>query len=246
MNGVTFECCYPAEAKDKAKVVSCIFDPNQMTSKAIDDFVGQCAKDGTPMYHIQEDLLKEKNVSVVLMQDLCNVCAIGPKLVDQAIKRYTQDKPDLKIVMLKAQSLEGMYADVLAVADACGVLERGHVFVASLKTRVNAVTSALAGCPPVKCLCLEWLDPIYNAGHWMPELVQLAGGVDPVAAAPQGYSVTIDWQKVVEAEAEALILMPCGFSLDRTLREGRATLSVKPGWDTLPAVETGDLPRLDW
>ena len=186
VHGVTFECYYPVEAQEKPKVVSCIFDPHQMTSKEIDDFVSQCSKDGTPMYHIEEDILKEKQVSVVLMQDLCNVCAIGPKLVAEAIQRHSQHNPDVKIVMLKAASLEGMYTDVLAIADACGVLERGHTFVESLKARVNAVTNALTGCQPVKCICMEWLDPIYNAGHWMPELVQLAGGIDPLSAPPQG------------------------------------------------------------
>jgi iron complex transport system substrate-binding protein len=235
LRGVTFECYNPPEAKLKRKVVSCIFDQDKLTSSEIDTFVSAAAKDGTSLYSIDEVMMREEGVNVVIAQDLCNVCAINSSSMQAAMERLRADVPDLQIVFLRAQSLDGMYADVQAVADACGVGERGQALVAGMRARVDRVQQAVSGCPPVRVCCLEWLDPLYNAGHWLPEMVAFAGGVDPLAAAPKGYSVAMDFARLSEAQPDVVVLMPCGFTLERTLADGRA-LANQPLWGTLPAV----------
>ncbi|CAK4817411.1 unnamed protein product [Aphanomyces euteiches] len=243
---VTFECQFPPTAKEKPKVIRCIFNSDALSSAEIDSAVVENAASSTPLYEIEESLLKD--VDIVLIQDLCEVCAIGPPLVLPVLDKM-QVKP--RIVYLTARSLEGLYKDVMSVADACGVKERGERMVQSMKSRVDKVVRSLAGCTPVKTVCFEWLgrfssyalsnmsvvDPIYNAGHWMPDIVRLAGGYDPLAA-PESFSVAINWTHVAQAGAESLIIMPCGFDLARTTREAQEILPKKDGWKDIPAVKS--------
>ncbi|CAK4117967.1 unnamed protein product [Aphanomyces euteiches] len=198
---VTFECQFPPTAKEKPKVIRCIFNSDALSSAEIDSAVVENAASSTPLYEIEESLLKD--VDIVLIQDLCEVCAIGPPLVLPVLDKM-QVKP--RIVYLTARSLEGLYKDVMSVADACGVKERGE-------------------------------HPIYNAGHWMPDIVRLAGGYDPLAA-PESFSVAINWTHVAQAGAESLIIMPCGFDLARTTREAQEILPKKDGWKDIPAVKS--------
>ncbi|EQC36818.1 hypothetical protein SDRG_05649 [Saprolegnia diclina VS20] len=230
---VTFECQFPKEALAKPKVIRCVFDSATHSSGAIDQLVSDSATSGTPLYEINEALLGD--VDIVLLQDLCEVCAIGPANVLPVLEKLGVRT---KIVYLTARGLQGLYKDVMAIATACGVAGRGQAMVASMKGRVDAVVSALDGCHPLKTVCVEWLDPIYNAGHWMPELVTLAGGYDPLAA-PETFSVAIDWSHVADAGAEALVIMPCGFDLARSIKESFALLPSKKGFQDIPAVQSG-------
>ncbi|OQR90899.1 periplasmic binding protein [Thraustotheca clavata] len=230
---VTFECQFPKAAKDKPKVIRCVFDADDHSSSKIEEFVSTSATNGTPLYAIDESLLRD--VDVVLIQDLCEVCAIGPANVLPVLKKLNI-KP--KIVQLTARGLSGLYRDINAIASVCGIQERGNQLVESLQKRVENVTTALHGCKPIKTVCVEWLDPIYNAGHWMPELVKLAGGYDPLAA-PETFSVAIDWTTVAQAGAEALVIMPCGFNLERSIKDSRALLPSRKGFCDIPAVQSG-------
>ncbi|OQR99102.1 ABC transporter periplasmic protein [Achlya hypogyna] len=230
---VTFECQFPKEAAAKPKVIRCVFDSNAHSSGTIEALVSQSAAAGTPLYEISEDLLQDADI--VLLQDLCEVCAIGPANVLPVLAKL-EVQP--QIVYLTARGLDGLYKDVLAIATACGVVDRGQAMVASMQRRVDAVVSALRGCTPLKTVCVEWLDPIYNAGHWMPELVALAGGYDPLAA-PETFSVAIEWSDVASAGAEALVIMPCGFDLARSIKEATELLPAKKGFGDIPAVRDG-------
>ncbi|ETW03230.1 hypothetical protein, variant 1 [Aphanomyces invadans] len=229
---VSFECKFPPAAKDKPKVIRCIFNSDDLTSAEIECAVTTNLAASVPLYEIDESLLKD--VDVVLIQDLCEVCAIGPPMV-LAVLEKLQVQP--RVVYLTARTLEGLYKDVMSVATACDVEERGIAMVESMRARVNRVERALVDCTPVKTVCVEWLDPIYNAGHWMPDLVHRAGGYDPLAA-PESFSVAVNWTHVAEAGAEVLVIMPCGFDLARTIKDATETLSSKPGWRDIPAVRS--------
>ncbi|RHY32314.1 hypothetical protein DYB32_002664 [Aphanomyces invadans] len=250
---------FPPAAKDKPKVIRCIFNSDDLTSAEIECAVTTNLAASVPLYEIDESLLKD--VDVVLIQDLCEVCAIGPRMV-LAVLEKLQVQP--RVVYLTARTLEGLYKDVMSVATACDVEERGIAMVESMRARVNRVERALVDCTPVKTVCVEWLDPIYNAGHWMPDLVHRAGGYDPLAA-PESFSVAVNWTHVAEvrflsaptnhhhrqharrpilvamwlqAGAEVLVIMPCGFDLARTIKDATETLSSKPGWRDIPAVRS--------
>ncbi|KAF0686970.1 Aste57867_21262 [Aphanomyces stellatus] len=229
---VTFECQFPPAAKAKPKVIRCIFNSDTLSSAAIETAVSDSVATSTPLYEIEEELLRETDI--VLIQDLCEVCAIGPAMVLPVLEKL-QTKP--RIVQLTARSLDGLYDDIMKVAAVCDVHARGEAMVLSMKARVDRVVRSLAGCTPLKTVCVEWLDPIYNAGHWMPDLVRLAGGYDPLAA-PESFSVAIQWTHVAQAGAEVLVIMPCGFDLSRTCKEASEILPGKDGWRDVPAVYT--------
>ncbi|KAF0713007.1 hypothetical protein AaE_011888 [Aphanomyces astaci] len=266
---VTFECQFPPAAKDKPKVIRCIFNSDDLTSAEIENAVNTNLAASVPLYEIDESLLED--VDVVLIQDLCEVCAIGPPMVLAALDKL---KVQPRVLYLTARSLDGLYNDIMTVATGCDIEGRGVAMVTSMKARVDRVERALVDCTPVKTVCVEWLgmqfqlhtnivvdmfipnthtaaamprtssqrtmlvpiDPIYNAGHWMPDLVHRAGGYDPLAA-PESFSVAINWSHVAEAGAELLVIMPCGFDLARTIKDATDTLPPKSGWRDIPAVQ---------
>ena len=229
--GVTFECQYPKEAKLLPKVIQCVFDSNSLSSSVIDKTVSEMKSNNQPLYTINESILE--SVDIILLQDLCDVCAIGPSTVLPIIEKLKL-KP--KVVYLTARSLEGLYVDIHAIADACNVSENGHILVNNMKSRVEKVANAVKDCIPIRTICIEWLDPIYNAGHWLPGILGIAGGYDPMAA-PEAFSVALNWEKVVELNPEVIILMPCGFDLNRTLKESSELLPFKQDWNNILAVQ---------
>ena len=149
----------------------------------------------------------------------------------------------MRVVSLHAHSLDGMYSDVLEAGRVTGVLARARRLVASLQRRVVRVTrrAARAKSRP-RVFCMEWYDPVFTTGHWVPELVRRAGGVDGLATA--GDSRRIEWGEVVRYAPERLILMPCGLGVDRAVRDARA-LSERPGWRSVPAVRTREVYVVD-
>ncbi|ETV74829.1 hypothetical protein, variant [Aphanomyces astaci] len=206
---VTFECQFPPAAKDKPKVIRCIFNSDDLTSAEIENAVNTNLAASVPLYEIDESLLED--VDVVLIQDLCEVCAIGPPMVLAALDKL---KVQPRVLYLTARSLDGLYNDIMTVATGCDIEGRGVAMVTSMKARVDRVERALVDCTPVKTVCVEWLDPIYNAGHWMPDLVHRAGGYDPLAA-PESFSVAINWSHVAEVEwinytMLCMLLLPFG------------------------------------
>ena len=156
------------------------------------------------------------------------------------------------MVTLRATTLAGLYADIVAVAAACDAPAAGSALVAELQARVRAVvasasasTSAAAasGVPLPRVACIEWLDPLYNAGHWMPELIGLAGGSECWSGS--GFSTGLPSTALRDAAPDVIIVMPCGFDLERTARDAAATLPQLPGWTSIPAVRSGRVWAID-
>jgi len=141
------------------------------------------------------------------------------------------------VVPLDAESLEGVFADVARVAEALAVPERGAALVRSLRARLATVAARVSGVPRPSVACLEWLEPIFNGGHWVPEQVAIAGGVD-ILGRPGERSREIAWEELARAAPEVLVVMPCGFGVARAA-EDALLLRRLAGWDRLPAVRTG-------
>jgi iron complex transport system substrate-binding protein len=230
--GVSHECTYPAAARKKPVVSTSLIDPEKMTGAEIDRAVVAAAREGKSLYKVDEDLVRRLNPDVLLTQSLCEVCATSPSDLRQVLKIVT---PKPKVLALHAHDFEGMFADLRELADLLG--KDSRPLEKKLRTRLDAVTKKTRKLAKRRVFCMEWIDPVFASGHWVPEMVAMAGGVDPLAEKGKE-SRRIEWKAVVDAAPEILILMPCGLSLEQTLKELPRAVA-RPGWAELPAVRNG-------
>ncbi len=236
--GVSHECDYPRGVEDLPKLTASKIDRSS-SSAEIDAAVGRLS-DGDSIYALDAKLLEELEPDLVITQGLCDVCAISLNVVERAAAGLPAPP---RILSLNPTSLEGVFTDVVAVGGTLGRGEEAWRKVAALRTRLARVGEAVAGLDRPRVGCIEWLDPPFSAGHWVPEMVGLAGGEELFAAAGET-SARLTWQQVLEAGPEVLVLMPCGFDAERTVREALA-LPELPGWFELPAVKSGRVWAVD-
>jgi iron complex transport system substrate-binding protein len=239
--GITHECDYPPEIKGKVVVVRNVLPIEEMTQREIDAAVAQRIKDGLSLYQVDGDLLRELAPDLILTQDLCQVCAPSGSEVSQVLNLLPK-KP--RILWLTPNLLEEIAGNVLELGEATGRTKQAEELVAAARVRLEkiaALTRNLSHRPRV--FCMEWLDPVYCSGHWVPEMVQLAGGEDSLAQEGKD-SVRVGWDEVVEWAPEVLIITPCGFNLEQTVEQSDK-LSTFPDWSSLPAVRNDRVYAVD-
>jgi iron complex transport system substrate-binding protein len=239
--GVTHECDYPPEVKSKPVVVRSAIETKDLTSQEIDESVSRALKAGRSLYMVDEALLTQLAPDLILTQDLCQVCAPSGREIARVLQ-FLKRSP--QIVHLTPTCLEEIFDTIRQVGDATGRTAEAETLVRQLRKRVEAVadrTRPLRSRPRV--FCMEWLSPPYNAGHWMPELVELAGGVEGLGQKGKD-SIRVAWEQIVEYAPEVLILSPCGFTLHDVLRQIHL-LAAYPNWERLPAVERGRIYAVD-
>src|SRR6266542_1326207 len=230
--GITHECDYPPEIEGKTVVVRNVLPIEKMSQPEIDVAVTQRMRDGLSLYQVDEKLLQELAPDIIMTQDLCQVCAPSGNEVSQALNLLPK-KP--QILWLTPKSLEEIFDNLRELGQATGRLKEAEELIAAGRGRLEklaSVTRNLSHRPRV--FCLEWLDPVYCSGHWMPEMVEIAGGVDALGRRGTD-SVRIPWTDVLEWAPEVLIITPCGFNLDKVI-ELTPQLFGYPGWSELPAV----------
>lgn len=234
--GVTHDCDHPPSVRNLPKVTRSTI-PHAATSGEIDRLVSAAGERGESTFHLDGDLLRALAPDVIVGQTICKVCAV-------TLEALEVDLPGApRVVPLDAESIAGVLADVARVAQALGVVERGAALVGELRARLDAVAARAAGLPRRRVACLEWLDPIFNGGHWVPEQVAIAGGTD-VLGQPGQRSRVVSWRDVRAARPEVLVAMPCGWDARRALEElGR--LASLPGWSDLPAARAGRVYAVD-
>ena len=208
--GVTDECDWPPAARQKRIVVRSK-QPEGLVPREIDAWVREHAPAGG-LYRLDDDAIAEIAPELVLTQDLCRVCAVPSGDVDAALQRVGCPS---SVVTLEPQRLDDVIDSVVDVADAAGVRERGVALASDLRRRLALVHAAVAGRPPVPTLVLEWLDPPYTAGHWVPDVVTAAGGI-ALLGDPGGRSRATTWEEVETTNPEIVVLAPCGVTPDRT------------------------------
>jgi len=186
------------------------------------------------VYHLDDRQLTELRPDLILTQELCSVCAPSYTLVQQAAKLLDSET---KIVSLEPQGLLDILDNLLLVGTLTGRTVQAEALVGSLRARIERVRSRARGLPAPRVACLEWLDPIYAAGHWVPEMVEIAGGRD-ILGRSRDPSFIIAWEQIITADPEVVVVMPCGFDVPRTRRELHA-LTERPGWNDLRAVRNG-------
>jgi iron complex transport system substrate-binding protein len=230
--GVSHECDYPPEVRSKPRVTRCEIYGKGLSSAQVDAWVNGESAAGRPLYTLEAEVLRDLKPDVILTQQLCDVCAIDYGSV--AAFAASLPKPP-KLLNLSPSSLAEIFGDIKCVAAALGEVDPGQALVASLTHRVDRVRSrvAKANTRP-RCCHLEWIDPLFCSGHWTPELVEIAGGTDPLGR--KGLpSIRISWEQVLQAQPEILVLACCGYDAERTVQD-LEILQREPQWDTLPAV----------
>jgi iron complex transport system substrate-binding protein len=235
--GVSHECDFPREAKERPRVTHCPVHNAGLTSREVDEWVRHALHENGTVYTLDEPLLRKLRPDVILTQKLCDVCAVGYGTVARLAE--TLPGPP-QVVNLEPSSVADIFDDIRRVADVCGVRERAEKLITSLSERVNAVrerAERIANRP--HCFLMEWVDPTFCSGHWGPELVEIAGGYDPLGWKHQP-SVQIEWQQVLDARPEIIVLAPCGYDIARARRDYES-LRAFPGFDSLPAAHSGEI-----
>ncbi len=223
--GVTFECDFPDEARTR-RIVSTSALPDGLSPAAIDAVVKERMTAGEDLYRLDAGALDDLDPTLVVTQDLCAVCAVDVSEVDDALAHLGCAAD---VLTLDPMSLEEVIDSVRLAGGATGTAARASEIVADLRARSTALRERVAGAPRRRAMVLEWTEPAFCAGHWVPDLVEAAGG-DPVLGRPGQHSVGIEWDAVKDAAPEVVLVAPCGYRLD-----GAAALAQQ-------VVDAGHLP----
>lgn len=232
LHGITFEC--PDNARlEKLKVVRCIYEVNHMSSKEIDALFSASKNKGKKLYYVDDSVLNGIEPDIIFTQDICDVCQIDMACTSEAVANL---KKQPELISISPSSLDDVFDNAVTIAKALGKEELAYRYLGSLNKRIDIVIDALRASKvlPKRVMLMEWLQPIYNCGHWIPHQIGYAGGIDMLSN-PSGDSIVTQWDKIVRYDPEVLVIAPCGFTIDRTLEEIHL-LTEKEGWDTLNAV----------
>ena len=238
--GVTHECDYPVGVERLPHLTSSKID-HKMTSAEIDAAIAEHLTDTGSIYALDAKLLDELAPDLIITQGLCDVCAVSMDLLGEALAGL---KCDAEVLSLNPTSLRMVLEDTIRVGEALGRGGETRAQVRALEERLARVEEAVAGLPRPRVGCIEWLDPPFSAGHWVPEMVRIAGG-EEILAEPGESSSRLEWEEVLEGAPEVLVLMPCGFDARRTAEEARRVLPELSGWGDLPAAREGRVWAVD-
>lgn len=239
--GRSHECDFPESVKRLPICTEPKFDV-EGTSYQIDQRVKAILQEGLSVYRVHADILRTLRPDVIVTQSHCEVCAVSLRDVEQAVCSWLDSRP--RLVSLAPDGLADVWTGFGQVAEALGVPERGTAVVERLRGRMRAVEERAAGLaerPTVACV--EWIEPLMASGNWMPELVAMAGGVNLFGEAGK-HAPWLTWEKLVEADPDVILVLPCGFDIART-RQDMPSLTNRPEWPGLRAVREGRVYLLD-
>jgi iron complex transport system substrate-binding protein len=235
--GVTFECDFPEEARAKPVVVYSKLQ-HGLTEHEVDREVKEFSARGDSLYRLDAGKLSEIQPDLIVTQDLCHVCAASSNDLGAVLSSFVHPP---QVLALSPHTVDDVWNDIQAVGDACQKSNEARQLVRTLKRRIIESKRKLPGRPRV--LCLEWLDPPFVAGHWVPEMVELAGGIDVLGRVGEpGYEV--GWDKIVSSDPDIILAMPCGFHR-RDVELELASLCFPPEWHGLRAVRLGQVFAMD-
>ncbi|WP_445517905.1 cobalamin-binding protein [Streptomyces sp. NEAU-174] len=239
--GRTHECDWPPEAVAGLPVVTATgLDQDALTSREISDAVGGATHSGSSLYTLDTEALAALRPDVVLTQDLCEVCAVSYRKVSRAVRLLDART---RVLSLEPHTLDDVLDCLVTVGELLGVRERAERRRGDLRDRLEGIRQAVAGRARPRVVAIEWLDPLWPAGHWVPDQIATAGG-EPLLAASGAHTTPMTWEAVRAARPEVVLVLPCGFPPERTLRETHL-LTRLPGWADLPAVRAGRVWVLD-
>jgi iron complex transport system substrate-binding protein len=233
--GISHECDWPAGIEGLPRLTRPRIDP-RATGGAIDREIRALVAGGSSPYEVDADALRDLRPDVLITQDQCEVCAVSPRDLEAALKEWV-GSARVEIVSLRPFLLEDVWRDFLAVGKAIGFGFEAEDLVSRCRERLNQLRQRVADRARPRCVVLEWMDPIFVAAGWTPELVEIAGG-EPVGTRAGQKSPQMDWEEVVELRPDVLVIAPCGYPLEKTLGELQ-DLTDREGWQQLSAVRDG-------
>lgn len=215
--GRSHECDYPPEVKSLPVVSKPALDLDGLSQDAIDSAVAARLRSGESLYQVDEILLRDLAPDVVITQDLCQVCAPSGNELTRALKELPS-KPE--VLWLTPQNLAEIEENILAVGAATKRKDVAQQLIEQNRRRMAAVSKAVAGFPARRVVFLEWTEPLFCAGHWVPQMIDIAGGIDPMGK-PGADSERMTWDQVRDAKPEMIIVAPCGYGLDQAVELAR-------------------------
>ena len=238
--GVTHECNYPSNAKTKPRIISSVFDPASMSSKQIDDKICQLMTDGKQIYNLNKENLLNAKPDLIISQDICEVCSahtehvkIAMDMLEKKPEVYTMDPHDVDEILMSIRDISKMI----------GKETEGNELVDSLVKRLEFVKSKTFEDKP-KIVAIEWVDPFFTSGHWIPEMIESAGGENLISTEKMP-SRKMELEEIKEANPDIIIMMPCGFDIKRTVSEYNNVLTNNPDWHELKAVKEKNVYAVD-
>ena len=244
--GVTHECKYPDDAKRKSRVINSSFDASKMNSKEIDQKIVELMQSGRDIYLIDDQKLRDANPDLIIAQGVCEVCAPFTREIDRAtsVLGYNPD-----ILVLDPHDVDDILISIMDIAERVDRVTEGRKLVVSLQKRIDNIrmrTGRRIGEEiskknnKPKVLCIEWISPFFTAGHWVPQMVEIAGGINGLSSRAQPSRRIHDISEIMKFNPDKIILMPCGFDLHRTLREAE-TLETNNKWKSLQVVQNNEV-----
>ena len=241
LRGVSHECDFPPDALGKPKVVRSRFDPDTLTSAEIDKLVTEMMMRGENIYEVDENTLTDACPDLVITQQLCEVCAVSFEDVQKAVQSL-DSPPD--VLSLDPHGIDDVLEDILRVGARTGRDSSAHHAVFNLRARIDGARRAVAKAETTPTVaCVEWLDPVIAAGHWIPEMVEIAGGKDALVS-PGAPSPRLDMKALTDADPDVLILMPCGMNVAQARAEFDALTNLDE-WREMSAFRNGRVYIVD-
>lgn len=214
VTAVTHECDHPPQVLELPKVTRDVIGPG-LAPAEIDRAVRELTGAGRAIYELDETRLRDLQPDLIVTQALCAVCAVSYEDVKAVAERLD---PEPRVISLDPHTLGEMLGDVRTLAQATGSKDAGVDLIADAAARIDRVRLAVRDAPPVPVAALEWLDPVFVAGHWTPQLIEYAGGID-VLGLPGEHSEVRSWEEIAAARPEVIVVMPCGYDAERALDE---------------------------
>jgi iron complex transport system substrate-binding protein len=233
--GVTHECKFPTQARKKPQIIRSSFDPGHMTAQDIDNKVVELLRSGKDIYVVDENALKRVNPDLIVAQGLCEVCSPFTREINRAVD-ILGGQPD--VLILDPHDLDDILVSIMDVAEKIGKVSEGRKIVAFLQKRIDIVRSMKIKFRP-NVLCIEWIEPLFTAGHWVPQMVEYAGGINGLSTVGEP-SRRMDIEEALQLDPDILVVMPCGFDIERTLK-GLSALMDNEKWKSLQAVKKGNV-----
>ena len=238
--GVTHECLYPKDAQQKPRVIESVFDPSNLSSKQIDSKIIELTSKKKDIFKLNSEKLKDANPDLIISQEICEVCSAYTNQVNDAMN-ILERKPD--VLTMNPHDIEGILLTIIDISKKIGAEEKGKQIVADLRTRIEHVGMKEFKHEP-KVLAIEWINPFFTAGHWIPEMVEVVGAKNLISKKSE-HSRKITLDEIIDTDPDIIILMPCGFDVDRTVKEYKENLLTNTEWSKLRAVKENNIFAVD-
>ena len=238
--GVTHECKYPKDAISKPQIISSVINSNELSSKEIDTMTCQLLNEGKNIFVLNEENLKNANPDLIISQETCEVCAAFTNQVNKAVQ-ILQKKPML--FSMDPHNMDEIVNSVIAVGKIIDKKEKAKIITDSLSKRIENVRKK-QNKEKIKVLAIEWIEPFFTAGHCVPEMIEIAGGINMISKTGE-HSRRLNIDEIIKSNPDIIILMPCGFDTQRTIKEYEKFLKNKESWKNLEAVKKNQIFAVD-